>query len=285
MFVGGLDESVKVWDLRMKLCLYELSTGNNNISDIDYHFGTNSLILSTNCHSFKLQPPNSSNSSNFVTYEQLNTQNPSENEQKPVQIKWPANAKHNPTDFGEIFDCNSNMIQFFKFDKNLPFVEPSIDEGKNLECRAVIDENYHENFSSTSETNFSHYSASNSYSNLNQSSGSHPFKKRRSSFTQPNVNIVGNSTQFESPMKKKRKISTNVNKIPQLPTNDVIVAPIPENPNQDFNIIDQQPPLVVSDFGAENLAENFEENMTNYQNMTADVKNFLVAKVCFFFML
>ena len=40
---------VKVWDLRMNKCLYELSTGANLVDDIFWNEKTNSLLVSTKC--------------------------------------------------------------------------------------------------------------------------------------------------------------------------------------------------------------------------------------------
>ncbi|KAL9657371.1 hypothetical protein ABK040_014360 [Willaertia magna] len=100
VFSGSVDESIRCWDLRMQLPLYELSTGNSVVQSLNYHKPSSTLIAGCN---FRY---------NRFGYKHYSFHGDQEDED---ELDWPKEAKHEKHDFKEVFDAEDSMILRYKF--------------------------------------------------------------------------------------------------------------------------------------------------------------------------
>ncbi|KAL9646379.1 hypothetical protein ABK040_014530 [Willaertia magna] len=103
VFSSGEDESIRCWDLRMQLPLYELSTGNSTVKSLHYHKPSNTLI--SGCD-FRY---------NRFGDKRYGFRGTAWEEDDEDDLDWPKEAKHEKDDFKEVFDAEDSMILRYKF--------------------------------------------------------------------------------------------------------------------------------------------------------------------------
>jgi WD40 repeat protein len=86
-FTAGADEVIKVWDLRREIPLYELSTGNNQVNQLEWNAQTSSLVCASTCTS--------------TSWDNNST--------------WPESAVHQPSHFPRKWNAGSHMVIQYDF--------------------------------------------------------------------------------------------------------------------------------------------------------------------------
>ncbi|GJE96273.1 WD40 repeat domain-containing protein [Phanerochaete sordida] len=139
IFTGGTSsQSVRLWDPRAKKLVYELSTGNNEVTSLAWHAQSTTLYALTvhgdsggyrraRIPKRKLQPK-AQPEAEAEDVEMGNAEDwqdaddDDDDEEDTVQyydsVRWPKKAYHQDDYFGEVFDCRSDALVRYSFKEN-----------------------------------------------------------------------------------------------------------------------------------------------------------------------
>ncbi|CUA78533.1 hypothetical protein RSOLAG22IIIB_13211 [Rhizoctonia solani] len=137
VFTGtGKSEQIKLWDVRARACVYELSTGNNAVESLAWDAHNNCLYAATQCsyidrlgnhHDYRYAKiPKSQRSDTDVDYDEEGEGDDDDDEEGPIDGErcWPKEAWHTEDYFGYLFDAGDHSIirYTFKEDPNYSVV-------------------------------------------------------------------------------------------------------------------------------------------------------------------
>jgi WD40 repeat protein len=109
-FTGGSDEGIRVWDLRLGTCLYELSTGNSTVHGIYYHNTSNTLYASVESNH---------QDDNYMDGDDYDSEMDEDSDDERYDSPWPTQAVHGRYDFEEYYMVDYCSLISYNF-KNAP---------------------------------------------------------------------------------------------------------------------------------------------------------------------
>ncbi|CUA78566.1 hypothetical protein RSOLAG22IIIB_13238 [Rhizoctonia solani] len=108
-------EQIRLFDIRARCCVYELSTGNNAVRSLAWNSTRNALYAATEC-SHKDWMGFRHNYGPSMTAEILNR--PGNNDEGDYEHCWPDRAFHVEHHFGYLFDAGDHRIYRYAFKEN-----------------------------------------------------------------------------------------------------------------------------------------------------------------------
>ncbi|KAL5637777.1 hypothetical protein ACGC1H_002142 [Rhizoctonia solani] len=124
VFTGtSKSEQIKLWDIRARACVYELSTGNTMVESLSWDAHNNCLYAATQCsymdrlgnhHDYRYAKiPKSQRSIQDVNEE--DEEDDDDEEVTDGERCWPKDAWHTEDYFGHLFDAGDHSIIRYKF--------------------------------------------------------------------------------------------------------------------------------------------------------------------------
>ncbi|KAF7323595.1 WD40 repeat-containing protein [Mycena kentingensis (nom. inval.)] len=128
---GGLkSQQIKVWDVRNRASLYELSTGNNSVTDLAWDGPRQTLLAATELDDTGRSGaiPNKKTEKKAAKVEEVNSDEEDEDEwsdeddeddeEEEMEYGWPDDAWHQEKAFGVAFDAGDHRIFRYQFKVN-----------------------------------------------------------------------------------------------------------------------------------------------------------------------
>ncbi|RDB26136.1 hypothetical protein Hypma_006198 [Hypsizygus marmoreus] len=121
MFTGAMrHQCVKLWDLRAKSAVYELSTGNNAVASLAWDTTRNTLYAATECHYVDRMGRHNGYRRAKVPADQ-NPESDGDEDDDGEEYEgrcWPEQAYHDENYFGYLFDAGEHIILRYSFKEN-----------------------------------------------------------------------------------------------------------------------------------------------------------------------
>lgn len=104
MFTGGsTSQCVKLWDVRNRQCIYELSTGNNVVYSLAWNAENATLYAATECQYVDRM-------GNYHSDDYRKVHTTADDEDDYDERHWPNRATHDETSFGYVFDIGEHAL-------------------------------------------------------------------------------------------------------------------------------------------------------------------------------